>query len=253
MKTYPHKPKESDLRGTWQDTLESYQEEVGDIDAAARARKPMFFKLRCNQALDLACLAHAFESPTEQVRQFLAEACDCAEKAVEFGVTLDPVLYMKYLSLAVFCRQEGFRKTLEGMQRQRYTNPDIKGDEIFYLGAEAMAALSAHQVAAAQELTTRALVRARSGQVDKLARSAMEPVLLLEAAVANKDAQSLASAAEAQAEELRANYSQKAAKGYPNGLLDVRGVGLLALARRHGLQPLPSNVYMPRELLEEMA
>lgn len=253
MKTYPHKPKESDLRRIWQDTLESYQQEAEDVDAAARARKPMFFKLRCDQALDLACLAYAFESPTEEVRRFLAEACILAERAVEFGAKLNPVLYMKYLSLAILCQQDGFRKILEGMQRQQYTNPDIEGDELFYLGAEAMAALSDQKTAAAQELTTRALGRARSGQVDKLARTAMEPVLLLEAAIANKDAQSLASAAEAQAEELRANYSQKAAKGYPSGLLDVRGVGLLALARRHGIQPLPSNVYMPRELLAEKA
>jgi hypothetical protein len=53
-------------------------------------------------------------------------------------------------------------------------------------------------------------------------------------------------------EDNRANYSQKAAKGLPSGLLDVRGVGLIALARQQGLEPLPSNVYMPRELLEEL-
>jgi hypothetical protein len=249
MKAYPHKPKESDLQGTWQDTLDSYQSEAEDIDAAAHARKPMFFKLRGNQALDLACLAYAFDSPRDQVRRFLTEACHCAENAVRLGVVLDPIVYMKYLSLSVLCEREVFRKTLESMQRQQYTNPDITGDELFYLGAEAMAALSANRTVAAQELTSRALTRAGSGQVDKLARSAMEPVLLLEAAIATKDAQALASAAEAQAAELRANYSQKAAKGNPSGLLDVRGAGLLAIACLHGLHPLPSNVYMPRELM----
>lgn len=226
MKAYPHKPKESDLQGTLQNLLDFYQKGAQDIEAATRERRTMFFKLRGNQAADLACLTYAFEAPLAQVRQFLTDACHCAEKAVEFGIKLDAVLYMRYLSLAILCRQEGFRKVLEGMKREQFTNPNIMEDEIFYLGAEAMAALSAQRTAA-QELTTKALARSRGGQVDKLARSAMESVLQLEAAIAHKDAQGLASAAEARAEDNRANYAQKAAKGQPSGLLDVRLAHLL--------------------------
>lgn len=251
MRTYPHKPKEKDLQEIWQEQLDTYQSDTQDVAAAILGRKVNFFKIRCTEAQDLACLSYAFEQSLGQVRQFLAEACGCAEKAVEFGVKLDPVLYMGYLSLAIVSRQSGFRKLLEGLQRQQYTHPEVDCDEIFYLAAEAMAALSASQGAAAQELVTKALARARSGEVNKLARSVMEPVLMLEAAIAHEDAQGLVPAIQALYEENRASYSQRAAKSYPSGLLDVRGVALLALARQHGLALPPTNVYMPLELSEE--
>lgn len=251
MRTYPHKPSESALREAWQESLKDYDVYTKKVEAARLSRNESFFKIRCAKILDLACLTYAFEAPLEQVRQFLTVACSCAERAVEFGVRLDPALYRTYMALAIVARQEEFRKKLQGMQRQEYTNSNIESDEVFYLAAEAMAALAAGQVATAQDITARALVRVRSEQVNNIVRSAVEPVLMLEAAVANNDAQSLKAAVTAQHDELRSSYSQKAAKGYPSGLLDVRGVAMLALARQYGVQAELSNVYMPRELIEE--
>lgn len=253
MRKYPHKPNENDLRETWQESLKDYQAYTEKAEAARLSRNENFFKIRCNKIWDLACLTYAFESPGEQVRQLLAVACSCAESAVEFGAKLDPALYMRYLSLAILCQQERFRKSLEEMQRQRYTNPDIESDEVFYLAAEAMASLSAGRAVSAQEITGKALARVKGGQVDNVARAVMEPVLLLEAAIANKDTQNFESATAVQYEKFRSSYSQRAARGHPSGLLDVRSLAMLALARQHGLETSISNIYMPRDLIEETA
>jgi len=251
MRKYPHKPDEGSLREALQWCLGQYKGTMEGTKAALLERKVSFFKMGCEEVLELAYITYAFEEPLQQVRQHLNVACGLAERAVELGTKLDPVLYVKYLSLAIICRQEGFRKMLEGLQRHQYTNTNIEADEIFYMAAEAMAALSADKADTARDITARALARARSKEVDKLARAVMEPVLMLEAAIADRDAHGLASAVKAQHERHRANYSPKSARNAPSGLLDVRTVGMLALARKHGLPADPSNVYTPLELLSE--
>jgi hypothetical protein len=251
VKRYPHKPREKELSIFQEEDLSDYQSNLSYISRAEAEHNPMFFEGLCQDAIDLAALEYAFDAPLSEVCNLLATACDYAEKAVLFDLVLDTVTYMTYLALANLRQQGEFRKMLESFQRSKFTNEEIEEDEIFYLGAEAMGHISAGRFDLAEKSISAALARANSRSVDRDAKEVMVPIVLLEQAIVEKDQSKLAEAIKARHEEYRRNYSHVEVRNYPEGLLDVLGLGLLKLARRNGLDVATESVYLPTELLEE--
>jgi hypothetical protein len=250
MRKYPHKPREAPLQEIRAETHQSYQSCQEHLARMTAARRAEFFAGQADAAMEIAALEYAFEVPAPAVKGWLDAACTHAETAIEFGVAADPTLFMTYLSLANLCRRTRFSRELGAMDRSRFTNANVHSDELFYLVAEGMARLSAGEFAPTAMIASQALARLESGQVHRYAVEANEAFIWIERAIARHDHQGLAQGLAARAKEHANAHSDSAVRHMPTGLLDIRGTGLLCLARRYGLSVASESVYMPLDLAE---
>jgi hypothetical protein len=250
VRSYPHKPDEDQIKKFLENDRQDYDSGRLKADDAATRRSEAFFRRQSELAAEVAAMEYAFEGKWSDIRTWLESSGADARKATEFGLGLNPVLYMTYLALAILWPDREFRKELEGFPRSRFTNKNVKADEIFYLAAEAMRDISVGKLDTASEAAAAGLdrLKAKDGP-NPYAKDAMEAILLLLDAIAHKDNAKLKAATMARSKKYDSSYSKAAARNFPSGLLDVTGLGLLKLARENELNAGVESVYLPSELL----
>jgi hypothetical protein len=251
MRSYPHKPKEELLAESLKNSREDYESARSKTDQGEAKRSAIFFKRQGDTAMEVAALEYAFGADWSDVRQWLDSSCDAAQKAVEYGVELDPVLYMTFLALAILCSNEVLLGQLKARRRSDFTDSTVKADEVFYLAAEAMRDIAAGLLEDALRASEAGLARLGDNGPNPGAKLATEAILMLEEATAQKDQTRLIVAVQARSEKNKTSYSKPAARNFPGGLLDVVGLGLLKLARDNGLSVPDDSVYLPTRLLEQ--
>src|SRR5215467_15068647 len=250
MRSYPHKPKEELLAESLKNSREDYESGRSKTDQAEAKRSAIFFKRQGDTAMDVAALEYAFGADWTEVRRWLDSSSAAAQKAVEFGLELDPILYMTYLALAILCSNDVLLDDLKARQRSEFTDSTVKADEVFYLAAEAMRDIAAARPEDALNAVQAGLSRLDTDGPNPGAKLANKAILLLEEAIAQKDQTKLAAAVSARIEKDKTSFSRPAARNFPGGLLDVVGLGLLKLAADRGMRTATDSVYLPTGLLE---
>ena len=92
--------------------------------------------------------------------------------------------------------------------------------------------------------------RIGNGEADKHAADAVSSLLGLESAVARRQGLELAGAIQARHQRFQESYRPTASRNVPTGLLDVTGLGIVALGQLNDLQVTGDSVYLPIEVLE---
>jgi hypothetical protein len=250
MRNYPHNPKEELLAESLMNKREDYESGKSKTHHAEANRSAIFFKRQSDTAMDVAALEYAFSADWTVIRQWLDSSCVDAQKAVEYGVELDPILYMTYMALAILCSDDELLDHLTARERSEFTDSTVKADEVFYLAAEAMRDIAAGRIEDASNAARVGLARLATDGPNPGAKVAMEAILQLEDAIAQKDQAKLIAAIRARIDKDKSSYSRPAARNFPSGLLDVVGLGLLRLGANHGLSTPTDSVYLPTPLLE---
>jgi hypothetical protein len=247
MRAYPHKPDSESIARRLQGDVQDLERRRPLLPRAEAAHNPDAFRGASQLALRIGQGEYATEQTPEQVRKWLKSAAEYAQRAFELGVGLHPLMYQFYLALAVLMRQDGLRRGLQSLPRARFTDPDIRTDELVYVMSEAMAALAAGDRERAAELARAGLDRAPGSE--PVARDLASPVLRIIASIATRDAAGLSAAiADREREHARA-YTARSQRNSPDALIDIVGLGLLQLAKDEGLTLPPAGVYLPVELL----
>ncbi len=250
LKAYPHKPKAALLAEALDHARDDYQAGQTKAAAAAAEGRAIFFKIQGGRALEVAALEYGFGGAIAEVRGWLSASCAAAHTAIKLGQPLDPGLHRWYLAQAVLCRDKTFRGQLEGLSRAQFTDATVRGDEIYYLAAEAMRDIARGDLDQAAEACGDGVARIEAGAPKPHEIAAMEAILRLEAAIAAKDPDRLAAAIAARTQRQQAYFQKGTNRNFRAGLLDIEGLGLLKLAREQGLSVAVDSVYLPLELLE---
>jgi len=182
-------------------------------------------------------------------RSFNGQAAEYAQLAVEFGAPLSPTSFMTYLGLAHITAFEPLRRTLEPLSRGQYTNPSVTSDESFYLLAEVLAFVSAGDTPSALSRVRFLQERLANRQVPTVAEARVRSLVPFAEAVSGHNEAALAKAADARMQYLVKTYNTAEFRNSPDALLDLEGLGWLALAKTTGLHVTTNNVYLPSELL----
>jgi hypothetical protein len=249
MRQYPHKPDSKGLTTIRQVIDQSYRSKSEKIPAAEEGKNPVFFDRRKADALNLACLAYAFEEPMGEILRFLQEACWSASKALQYGSKMGDNSYCTSIALALLVNDQPFQQRLQSMTRTNFINPNIINDEIYHLASEAYRDIAADRENIAQKEVQTGLSRAQSNDVDPDARQVVMPILQIQTAILNRDSDELAKAVTQRCVEIAKAHTPKAGRNEPTALLDVVGLGLLRKAQSLSIELPPSSIYLPVELL----
>jgi hypothetical protein len=128
-------------------------------------------------------------------------------------------------------------------------DPDVICDELDFLSAEIMADLSAGRDESAKRRLAFADRRACDKDLGRHVRDFFAPLVRIEKAIALRDPTALDVAVRERIEWVRREYSQSRMRPFPGGLMDILGLGLLQIARRHALETSVESVYLPKEHL----
>ncbi len=204
----------------------------------------MFFRGLYELEVDLAALAYGLEREMSVVRGHLEAAARHAQKAVDLGLGLNPSLYMTLLALANEVGRPGLKTSLENLSRDEITQENVHADDAFYQCAEAMAHLSARRVEQAAVVSKSSLTHLRGRQASPPTRAAVQTLLEMVHAIAVTSESELDASVTARQDAYARTYSQKEARNYPSGLLDLRGTGLIRIAHSLGMSVHTRSPYL---------
>ena len=242
MRVYPHKPKPKFMDTLREEHKASYEKNIlykprdepqAQIDFASGMAMDTFI---------MAAFEHAFEAPPAKVRSFIASAADFGELAIVHGYCTSPSEYMYYLSFAILAERERFLKTLQELPRERYTNPNVLCNEEVYLAATAMAHLSAGNYEEALQYSTAGIAVAPEGK---------DLDLRIMQAAASRSEQSFISALKKWKQKWieKCGIHDQSSRDQPDNLLDILGLGFIAITHDAGLAVSEDDVYTPEYLL----
>lgn len=248
VKTYPHPTEAEDFQEAQSDRAARYAEMSADLKRALDERNERYMELLAEDALDLAALSYAFDGAKADTLRRLRDMCRHAAKAVEFELPLEPSLFMLYLSAAIVANDKPLRELLSETKRERFTDPEVDAPEAAYLSAEIQADLTAGRTDKAAERVGKAT--AALAGANRFARAEFGPLIQLAKSILEKDQKAFDEALAARHKYYARFYSDPDYQGFPEGLLDVRGLAMMKLARGVGLTPEFESVYLPAGLLE---
>lgn len=246
MKTYPHKPDLEDLRDSRERCLKRDAKMTADMEKQVAARNERWMEVAADNAIDLASLAYGFENPPGDVLFHLREATRHWAKAMEFGLPISPYPFLLYLAAGLIVDDTALLNTLSGFKRARFTNPEEDAPEAGYLLAEAEAALVGGRTAEAVERIDKAMQAAP--KMNRFQKAEFGDLIQMVHAILRKDQAAWSAAAAARLKSYAKTYSHPDYQQFPEGLLDVRALGLARQAREAGLS-VSDSVYVPTSLL----
>jgi hypothetical protein len=161
---------------------------------------------------------------------------------------LEPSQFILYLSTAIVANDTSLRERLSESTREAFTHPEVEAPEAAYLSAEIQADLAAGRTDKAAERAGKAT--AALAVANRFERAEFGPLIQLAKSILEKDQKAFDEALAARHKYYVRFYSDPVYQGFPDGLLDVRGLAMMKLARGVGLTPEFESVYLPAGLLE---
>ncbi len=245
MRSYPHNPKEAIADKHRVHLLSVFKPDSVLIDAAPATSEEWIWSENAERGLFLARYAYAFEEPVETVRQYLERSNSSFSTGLERRSPFDLGALMQQLAAAVVVRNTELASRLCTLEHARY---QVDGSTFIPAVQREFDVWQMLILGRRDEALAR-LVRAEAGlQAERLPRAAMEecaPMLALLRAVLTADEAALNQALFRRADAIEKIYATPSARQDPQALLDLRGLALAALARRHGLNPVTDSVYLP--------
>ncbi|MBK8253076.1 MAG: immunity 49 family protein [Polyangiaceae bacterium] len=250
LRKYPHAPEQGILAERLSRSLADVRETTPGLNNANRplnGRLPIYL---ADMHLHIAALKHGFSHALNDVQAHFNDSAAYTLQALREDIAMGPGQYRIYLAVANIANHAELRSFLENAPRERFTDPAIHADVSAYDVCKTSAHLSANHTHDAQPLIQSALVRLQSGQVNRYAVAALMPILAIQAAIANGDQNGLQRAVAARCTSFAADHKKRDTRHDPEGLLDVVALGLIAVARRVGLNVDIQSPYLPLDLLK---
>lgn len=247
MLTYFHHVDPDDLRDNWERRLKHYAKMTGDALAQRLVdRNAGWMQLAGNDALDLACMAYAFEDNPATVLAYTQSAAQYHARAWDFEVLLAPSAFMLFLGLALISSDSGFITSLTSAPINRFSDPDDPAPAAAYGLAEAACRLAAGDAARASGLA--AAAQAAAAKLNRFEAAEYAGLLLMvQALAAGDEALWKTACTQRRADHIKL-FSRPDYRQFPEALIDLRATGLARLALRRAWA-VPASVYMPELLL----
>jgi hypothetical protein len=248
VRIYPHGPSFEVLQKSMAATSGRFVSDAAMTPALLSKKSSLFLQMNADAAIDCAAFSYAMEDSFDTVRNYLREACLCFARFLATNTPVSLSDYTQYLSAAALARSRDLTQELCALPRERYTHPDWKFDESFFMAAKFQVALTTGQSQTLSQDMPDAL--ARAVRLPIAIKADLTVLLGLERAIHARDQAAFDMAVRARHESLAKGFRELRIRNLPAGLLDIRGLGLLRLARDAGLVYTEKSVYLPAELLE---
>jgi hypothetical protein len=245
MKKYPHKPDLEDMKDIQRRTENRLAKVMASMEGNIAARNEAWLRHAAEALMDLASIDYAFDNPPAEVLRKLREAAGRAATALDFGLVISPYDFVRYLGLALAAADENLIKTLAAFPRTRFTDPEEKAPESGYLLAEAEALLAGGRPAEAGEKLSAAAVTA--SKMNRFQKADYGDLIHMTQAIVQKDQSAWDAAVAAREKSFAKSFSRPDYQQFPEGLLDLRALGLAKLAKNAGLKPA-GTIYLPAGL-----
>jgi len=248
MKTYPHQPDLEDMRDIEQRRTNRYAKIMAAMKQNLEAKNELWMELGAEDSIDLASISYGFGNPPAAALGHLRNAARHAAKALEFGLRLSPYQFLLLLAVGLIVEDDALVKTLSGFARKRFTNPEEDAPEAGYLLAEAAADLAGGRTREAAERLEKAV--AAPAKMNRFQKAEFGDLIQMAGAIVRNDQTAWNKAAAAREKSYAKTYSRPDYQQFPEGLLDLRALGLARLAKAAGLA-ISESVYVPASLLEK--
>ncbi|MFT3867631.1 MAG: Imm49 family immunity protein [Nibricoccus sp.] len=250
----PHLPDPRSMELQREDSIERRKKNdaEGPLAEARAARNSDFFK-----TLSSACFIEGYTDylvnrPLPEVVSRLRRGCDHAAQALEFGFTAHAWQINDYLHEAIAVDHFKLAQTVIRLRQSEWDTNRIRPVNWLITRIRIVMDLFLKKEADLQVL----LENERKGLFEEKLPSELDPDLpemrnfyeLLRALVEKKETafnQALAARM-----PIREAHFQRGGTVAPIALLDVHGLALCRLARKRGLKPQASHVYLPLEILD---
>ena len=248
MRRYPHRPDEESLLDDKEFLVSLLKPAVAPVGAGAATTDEPIWALNAERARACASYAYAFEEPVETVRYYLERSNASFATGLERRSPFDLGALMQQVATAIVVDDAALSVRLCSLPRARYQVdgstfiPAVQREfDVWVLLVldrrdEALALLQPAEAALATEKLPRA------------AQDECGPMLALLRAVLTDDAAALDAALARRADAIAKIYRTPSARQETQALLDLRGLALAAVARRHGLSPATDSVYLPFDI-----
>ncbi len=242
MKPFPHEPDEAALTVR----LAEDRQKVESLPGDAPGRKAAYYDEASRLAFGLAGLTYALEHPLAEIKSYAVFATRYANQAVSCDELLDPVTFQRYLSLAVWTYDTNLRYRLADFTRDRFTNPALTFDEVYYRSAEAMAELARKRPQMAVEAAESGSKRITRGLVSTPVVNRIAPLLRVAECMGRGDLAGLRGAVSERSTQFLRAASVEASRNDPESLIDVVGLALVRIAAvDYGLSVEPKSLFLP--------
>jgi hypothetical protein len=249
MKSYPHKPKVSQLQELLVEYRRRYQSSVARVSNLNTEDNWYLLQAMWVEAINVAALEYALDGSSDTVKQYWQASCNYAERLLQLGRPFGTNMFRITLALANLLSRDTTRELLEKLERPTFVNPDVICDGLDILSAELMGDLSAERVESAHNRLALAEKRVSNDSLPRHVHEIFVPLVHIESAIMRRDIHDLDTALSEEVDSHRRWYSPPDMRITPTGLIDYAGLGLLKIARRRGLQTSVSSVYLPQEYL----
>jgi hypothetical protein len=250
MKKYPHGLDEETLP----EDLELQEEIITrlepNVEEAYDNRQSFLFKGLGKCYYAVGCCRYALDEPPAKVKESLSKAFETLYTGFDFELPLQAYEFIKLLSLAVVTGNSETAKTLANTKRDRYTNKDVKVEEITFAVAGLISAFVRKDKAAVEKiLAENKPDQIESNKIFRFDRMLYLPLLPLLEAVYKNDTAKFAAAMQNREKEFVSFYKRAEIKNDPDALIDMPGLAIIAIARKHGINFASNSVYRPSELI----
>jgi hypothetical protein len=251
MKEYPHGLDEEILP----EDLETQQELIARLEpfleqAYAEKKSALFKGLgKCSYAA--GCCSYALENPSAETNGYLQNALKYLYTAFEFGIPQTAYDFIRLLSLAVVAGNSEIAAELSQTPRKRYTNENVEVEEITFVIAELLSGfVRKDKNAVAGILEKNSFDKIESSKIFRSDRLLYLPLLRLFETIYKKDSNMFAKGLQMRQTDFVKFLTRTDRKNDPDALIDMPGLALAFLAKKHGLSFSDASVYRPYDLIK---
>lgn len=249
MREYPHGLEAEilpDDLAIEQATVDDYE---GEVENARVEENALLFSGLGTAYHYVACYSYALGESPPKVKELLRKALEHHVTAFKIGIALDPFEFIQLISLAIVLDDREASELFAKQPRSRYTNEDVKADEVVYTVAELISAF----VLKDKNTSERILGANNPDTMDakkifRYDRMIFFPLLSLLSAIQKKDSNKFTVSMNVRETEFVKFFSRTDEKNDPEALIDLPGLAVLILAKEQGLAVEDKSVYRPKGL-----
>lgn len=249
MRDFPHAPDASVFESNFQAAAARLARKETISGDLIKERGGDFLPFNAKTGLECALRAYALEQDDETVRIYFREAAWSFGKAIEVGAPVHLADYVDQLSVALILRDQAQVMLLSGLNRSRYTHPDMEFAEILYRITGIEAEMAAGRLEAAREQLAGAQAELAARKHHRIVLQEVESVLPIEQAILDSDQAALQIALQCRHDAYHRKFTQPRIRHMAEGAIDLRGLGLVRLGLDAGLQCTVQSVYFPLHVL----
>lgn len=250
MKEYPHGLDKEMLPRDLEIEEKSIANFEPDLPEAKAQGKALFLKILGQNCRFAAGYAYALDEPRAKVGDLLDRSLEYSFEAFKLGITIDVYIFIQLLSLAAVVGDRDAVAYLANSKRSRYENPNIEADKLTFVVAGLMSAFFRRDKAATDALLAENNPETMETKtIYRYDRMIYFPLLLMMNAIYKKDSNKFAAALQTREKEFIGFFSRASEKNDPEALIDLPGLAVGILARKHGIEFTDKSVYRPYELV----